>query len=191
MGANDPLHESEKAEAERRKWATLWSPNKLPDANAIDRFLQWAPRDGFKAPGWKITGKQVRATIAKDTAAGTDQWSAKLWRCLPEHFFEVLAGFWNKLVEMRAPLPNSWRHQRASLIPKPGSADYRPLSVAVLAWRACSSATVKNLSPWVERWAHKCLYGGIPRRVADELHERLQSDLLQAVMDKGNGRWAC
>ena len=78
MGANDPLHESEKAEAGRRKWSTLWQPEMLPDVNAVDKFLQFVPREGFLTPDWKIIGKQVRATITKDTAAETDQCSARL-----------------------------------------------------------------------------------------------------------------
>ena len=175
------LNNNNKSKKERIKCYDIWCPAEKPSAEAIDEFLGFVLEGGYHVGEWRITADQLRRIVRrKNTCAGLDGWASATWRGLPLEWFECLAEWFNSAVENGSPLPRVWKQARAAMIPKAGSDDMRPLTIAVLGWRVCGTAVMQNLRSWIASWADENLYGGVPGVCADELHEWMHADLLKA-----------
>ena len=103
---------------------------------------------------------------------------------MPEEWYDELAELWNQIIDNSFALPSSWVHVGATLTPKADDASQsRPISIAALAWRVCSSATVHRLRPWADKWAHPDLFGryrGVYKLIGkfEDLPKRLQDLML-------------
>ena len=120
------------AEKWAQKWEDVWNPDETLLKPAFEQclsFLLSQPDHPFTP----LSGGQLQRLCHKaiKKAASLDCWYAKMWDCLPVHFFELLAGLWNSCLQ-GAPLPEQWKHVRISLIPKSDGGKH-PLAIAALA----------------------------------------------------------
>ncbi|CAE8687780.1 unnamed protein product, partial [Polarella glacialis] len=176
-----PTHPQLKAEFKAEEWKKVWNPPTLPTDSAVDPFMSWVPEGGFHCPVIRLTSSHLKhvARKAVGKSAGPDEWTADAWMCLLDEFFERLAEVWNLVLD-GAELPEPWLEVRCVLIPK-AEGGVRPISVAALAWRIGMASVLRMVQPWVEQWAPEELVGGLSKRSADELHERLQSAIADAL----------
>jgi hypothetical protein len=154
-------------------------------AQVARRLAAHVPRPD-RCPEVELYGGQLRALVRATSgkAGGVDQWVADFWLDLPDCAYDAIAMVWN-LVLQGAELPPVWTKVRVVTLPKE-TGGYRGLGIAVLVWRIGMSAIVSALSGWSESWLPAELVGGIKGRSADELHERVMSDI-----DQANERLLC
>ena len=91
--------------------------------DAVDRFLNWVPDEGFlcDSGAGQITGKQLHrlAREGAHTTGGPDGWQCSHMTLLPTAWYDELAALCNAIVERGLPLPKAWVHVRVAMIPKP------------------------------------------------------------------------
>ena len=174
----------QKRDAEMAKeWTDIWTPETLPSVEKAMKFID----EGYPEPYYceddamYVTGKHLLALAkrARSSSAGVDGWTGDLYARLPLPFFELLAKVWNAMME--APggfsLPLNWFQVRVTGIPKPGSADLRPISISVLVWRLCRCAVIKNMQTWIQSWVDPDCHGGVKDKQIDSAIDMLLGDL--------------
>ena len=131
---------------------------------------------------WAVTGDQIRRVVCgkKKSTAGSDDHLPASWALLPSTFFADLADWWNDYVKNRGSLPANFGDLRGVLIPA-GEKD-PCLQILCLAWRACSTATIRNIKSWITEWVHEDIVNA-PLRQAEELTEELYCDLVEALQN--------
>lgn len=181
--SRSPTHPMARLKEEADKWRTIWNPDTVePTADKIEEYLWWIPFGGFNYGDWTSSGPQLKGIVHKNnkSAAGIDGWKPCEWDLLPLGFFYAQNELWNTIVERGLSLPDAWTQINIVFIPKDDDeGSMRPISIAALAWRTCMASVAHNARPWMELWAHPDLYGGIPGRTPEDLHERR----LQAIQE--------
>ena len=102
---------------------------------------------------------------------------------LPMQFFKILAQRWNWLIKNGCDVLEIWLHIRITLIPKPvdDTGARRPSGIASAFWRISGSCMLNNVEPWVGSWIHADVYGAVKGVDANELHERVNEKLQDAL----------
>ena len=183
IDSNKPLHPQDRVEFEAKAWEKLWNPEDVPKVWDLGPFMSWTEEyhQPFELP-W-LTGKElmriVRANAGK--ASGVDNWGPLHWCLLPQGFFDAMAAIWNTILHAGARMPNAWLDVRVVLIPKEGTNEKRPLSIAVMAWRAGISALLARMREWIANWVPEEVAGGVPGRSAAELHDVLQESIWECL----------
>ena len=67
-----------------------------------------------------------------------------------------------------------------TLLPKPDTTSYRPLSLTQVAWRLGIGCWLDQLKPWISQWAPIEVSGAVPSRDISLSHARLQHFLQTA-----------
>ena len=160
-------------------WSTRWEAGRV-DLPEVRRLTALLPTIPFGALDFTADSLARAARKTARTSPGLDQWHASDWERLAPSFYEALRLLWLQCLAA-GRLPSSWLHIRIALVPKPDSS-MRPIAVAVMAYRACMTATAVALRPWALAWAPPSLHGGLPGRSPDQLHEALFGDLEQAKL---------
>lgn len=118
----------------------------------------------------------ARKTVG--TGGGPDSWRAASLCLLGKTFWKHLAALWQKCVEM-GKLPAAWVQARVCGIPKPGSEDLRPISVATIAWRLGCGYMVRQLRKWVDGWAPPEIVGGLAGRDPSDFYDSFGQHIAQ------------
>ena len=133
-----------------------------------------------------INGAELRRIINANSkkAAGCDDWHPKYWALLPDQFFNCLAAIWNVILHCEVNLPRAWLLVRVCLLPKE-EGGFRPLSIAVIAWRAGLSAILrrKEFRAWVRCWLTQEVAGGVPGASTEDIHEDLMNGIMDCIED--------
>jgi hypothetical protein len=148
-----------------RLWQQLWSRPcdfEAEDLAAFTGLLRSPAPPGvvLDALDPRLLRRCVRKAV--HTCAGLDQWRASHWQHLPLAWFACLARLWATIIAA-GRLPLLWCSAHVSLMPKVPSG-WRPISVALVAWRTVASAVQRLLRDWLAGVVHPSLWGGIPRR---------------------------
>ena len=108
-----------KAEQAAKVWGQLWHRDGRPHGLRLRDLLARLHLPRAAAPEVQVSGEVLhrRAKASARKAAGSDDWSGRLWRGLPLEFFDSLAAIWN-LVLKGASIPAAWLQVRICLIPK-------------------------------------------------------------------------
>ena len=80
-------------------------------------------------------------------ASGPDGWSPDALVRLPTAFWEAVATVWTRVLAA-SQVPQRWSEARVALIPKAGTDEFRPLSIACTLWRLGARCLVKKLEQW-------------------------------------------
>ncbi|CAE7565631.1 Cacna1h, partial [Symbiodinium pilosum] len=136
-----------KAEQAAKVWGQLWHRDGRPHGLRLRDLLARLHLPRAAAPEVQVSGEVLhrRAKASARKAAGSDDWSGRLWRGLPLEFFDSLAAIWN-LVLKGASIPAAWLG---------------------------ATAVVQQLAGWITAVFPPDLYGGLPGRCAEDIHFRL------------------
>ena len=115
----------------------------------------------------QVTGSALRGIELRDTLrgmkpSGADGWVAGGLLRMPDEWFNDWATFYEAR-RASGRIPTRWAECRTAMLPK-DDGGYRPLSVAVVAWRAAAITHVKNLEGWITQRAAEELAGALAGR---------------------------
>jgi hypothetical protein len=182
----DDLHPQRRVEQEVQRWSALWDPHEgaIPPRHVLRGLMHWVPHGGFAGgDAWLVSGQalQKRCRRTASSAPGLDGWQARQLMLLPEAFFDEFAYYVSCMITQGLPVPRAWQQVRVCLIPKEGTSDLRPISVASVCWRVASGVILDSLDDWLQSWAPPALVGGIRGRSAADLHASFDLDIHRIV----------
>ena len=68
---------------------------------------------------------------------------------------------------------------RVALLPKPGTTDFRPLSLLCVAWRIGAKFVTMSMKTWLNKWLDHRVLGGVAKRSVEQAHLRIWQALHQ------------
>ena len=114
--------------------------------------------------------KQIIRRTNQHSAMGLDDWRAAEWKHMPNELIRLFAVLAQACLTFQA-VPEQWLAVRIALLPKdhadiPTPADYRPLTIATVAYRTYAKWMLHLIPDHVlQGLPHECA-GGIPHRAA-------------------------
>ena len=95
---------------------------------------------------------------------------------------DAIGSLWGAILA-GAPLPEAWVQVRVVALPKE-EGGYRGFGIASLLWRTGMTIIMRQLAEWGDEWAPPQLVGGLRERCADELHDRMYTDIQRVQNNK-------
>ena len=180
-GHEDP-HPVKQAERMRAELEPRWCKVRAEQLAWPPEVMAWIASKKQQAPEteWQGHDLYLYATKGRGTGAGPDQWTASHLCMMGEEFWERLADLW-KLCMQTKRLPEAWLHARVVGIPKPGSDEKRPISVAAVCWRIGIGYQVYKLREWVDQWAPPEVVGGLAGRDPADFYDAFSTTVAEAA----------
>lgn len=146
---------------------------------------EWIENNSEHISMENLTGDEMRAAVrrAAGTAAGPDGWKPSDMARLPSSAMDALARVWRAVLHC-GRVPTQWRQSRVVGVPKTEGGE-RPITVMAAAWRAGASAIARRCGTWAARWCPPSVYGGVPGRSSDAVHDSMTETLDEAVDTDG------
>ena len=143
-----PFSAADKVEKFREMLSKIWEPQKeIQLCSDLDELMDTiCMKKRHQQENIRIWANELQRIINNSTgrAGGPHRWTPDRWCTLPKEFFERLAEVWVLCLE-ESRLLEIWKQIRVVGIPK-ADGGTRPLSVAVVTWRAGTTIIVRKLA---------------------------------------------